>query len=468
MPETCCCVPGCSNRGGHAFPSDQTRRKSWIHAIRRGETRFQSWEPSAYAVVCRSHFKESDYLAETVHGNTPLSKRLRKTAVPSLFQWADPTSPAVLARADRARTRGVKRKLIEDIASTSQSSEEFFFDDINIVEETISDYSSSLNENISSQHDDQQTIRQNVGTQTPTFPPMCIDNFEKDDAGIHFYTGLETISKFYFVLRTLGPAAYCLNYVYHQVTNISVPDQFFLVLIKLRRHRTNFELSRLFSISEKTVSNIFYTWILFMSKQWREVDIWPPKSLVKYFCPSDFKLKFPKTRVLVDGTECPIKKPKQPKSQQATFSTYKNKNTVKILVGATPGGLVSYVSSAYGGSTSDRQIVERSSLLNLCDPGDSIMADKGFNVQDMFVHKNIQINTPTFFKKKNRMSCATVVQDRKISSKRVHIERIIGLAKTFKILTEPMNSSETKLSSHITFVCFMLCNFKTCIVPSYA
>lgn len=129
---------------------------------------------------------------------------------------------------------------------------------------------------------------------------------------------------------------------------------------------------------------------------------------------------------------------------------------------------MSYVSPAYGGSTSDTQIVERSSLLNLCDPGDSIMADKGFNVQDMFVHRNIQINMPTFFKKKNRMACSTVIQDRKISSKRVHIERIIGLAKTFKILVEPMNSSETKLSSHITFVCFMLCNFKTCIVPSYA
>jgi hypothetical protein len=73
-----------------------------------------------------------------------------------------------------------------------------------------------------------------VETQTPTFPPMCIDNFEKDDAGIHFYTDLEIISKFYFVLRTLGPAAYSLNNIYHQVTNISVPDHFFLVLIKLR------------------------------------------------------------------------------------------------------------------------------------------------------------------------------------------------------------------------------------------
>ena len=43
---------------------------------------------------------------------------------------------------------------------------------------------------------------------------------------------------------------------------------------------------------------------------------------------------------------------------------------------------------------------------------------------------NLEINTPTFFKKKIRMSCATVIEDRKISSKRVYIERIIQLAKT--------------------------------------
>ena len=66
---------------------------------------------------------------------------------------------------------------------------------------------------------------------------------------------------------------------------------------------------------------------------------------------------------------------KTSKSQQVTFSTYEIKNTVKVLVGATPGGLVSYVSPAYGVSTSDRQIVERGSLLNLCDPGDSITAN---------------------------------------------------------------------------------------------
>ncbi|XP_062597070.1 multiple epidermal growth factor-like domains protein 10 [Saccostrea cucullata] len=101
-------------------------------------------------------------------------------------------------------------------------------------------------------------------------------------------------------------------------------------------------------------------------------------------------LKFPSTRVLLDGTEIPVKKPKPPIALQATFSTYKNRNTVKVLVGSSPGGLISYVSPAYGGSASDRQLVERSPLLSadLFEPGDSLMADKGFNVQDLFAPKD--------------------------------------------------------------------------------
>jgi hypothetical protein len=55
-----------------------------------------------------------------------------------------------------------------------------------------------------------------------------------------------------------------------------------------------------------------------------------------------------------------------------------------VLVGTTPGGLVSFVSPAYGGSASDRQIVEATNLVKLCDPYDEVMADKGFNVDDMF------------------------------------------------------------------------------------
>ena len=54
-----------------------------------------------------------------------------------------------------------------------------------------------------------------------------------------------TYDKLLFVLSTLGPAEYALNYMYEAISQIEVVDQFFLVLMKLRRYTTNFKLLRL-------------------------------------------------------------------------------------------------------------------------------------------------------------------------------------------------------------------------------
>ena len=66
-------------------------------------------------------------------------------------------------------------------------------------------------------------------------------------------------------------------------------------------------------------------------------------------------------------------------AQQATFSSYKNRNAIKIVVGSSPGGLSSVVSSAYGESVNERQVVECLGIDYVCDARDSIMADEGFN-----------------------------------------------------------------------------------------
>lgn len=327
------------------------------------------------------------------------------------------------------------------------------------VSESVQVDTSSQTESVSSQC---------TATQTEDMCHFSVRRFVSDEEGIHFYTGLESYEKFCMVLQSLGPAAHELNY-YHGVNpSISIEDQFFVTLLKLRQHKTNFEMSRMFGITEATITNIFITWINFMAFQWGETDWWPSRDLVNFNMPSDFQMKFPNTRVIIDGTECPIKKPKKPVLQQSTFSTYKNRNTVKVLVGISPGGLVSYVSPAYGGSSSDRQICERSNLPQMCQPQDSIMADKGFNVQDLFEGSMVKINIPTFFSKANRLSGATVLKDRKIASKRVHVERMIGLAKTYKILQQPMNNTEAGLATQIIKVCFYLCNFRANIIPKNA
>ena len=57
---------------------------------------------------------------------------------------------------------------------------------------------------------------------------MLVDNNEQDNQSDpeKQFTGLENYNKFHCVLNTLGPAAYNLNYAYHNVENVSVLNQF--------------------------------------------------------------------------------------------------------------------------------------------------------------------------------------------------------------------------------------------------
>jgi hypothetical protein len=135
------------------------------------------------------------------------------------------------------------------------------------------------------------------------------------------------------------------------------------------------------------------------------------------------------------------------------------------MIGISPRGVTTYVSPAVGGSASDRQIIENSNLLDgRFGAGDSIMADRGILVQDLFAAQNVIVNTPTTMKGKNQLPAETVVKDRRISSKRVHVERVIGLAKTYKILQYELDHSKTPYGGRILFVCFVLANFRRSIV----
>jgi len=70
-------------------------------------------------------------------------------------------------------------------------------------------------------------------------------------------------------------------------------------------------------------------------------------------------------------------------------------HTVKWLVGITPGGTVVYISDAYPGSTGDADMVRLSGLLDLLDPGDALLCDRGFNILGPCVKKGIFLIMPT-------------------------------------------------------------------------
>lgn len=62
------------------------------------------------------------------------------------------------------------------------------------------------------------------------------------------------------------------------------------------------------------------------------------------------------------------------------YSHYKNSYTVKVLVAITSSGFISFLSKCYGGRTNDSFITNDNDcgFLSKLEPGDEIMADKGF------------------------------------------------------------------------------------------
>ena len=96
------------------------------------------------------------------------------------------------------------------------------------------------------------------------------------------------------------------------------------------------------------------------------------------------------------------------------------------------------------------------------------MFDRSIMVQDLFSSMDVLVNTPSTMKIKMQLDPETVIKDRRIASKRIHVERVNGYAKTFKILKRPLANDKLELIERIIHVCFLLTNFRNSIVGKWA
>ena len=110
-----------------------------------------------------------------------------------------------------------------------------------------------------------------------------------------------------------------------------------------------------------------------------------------------------------------------------TYSNYKSHNTVKILVGITPQGSISFVSNSWGGRTSDKYLTDNCGILKKLLLGDLVMADRGFTIQESLMLHKAELAIPAFTKGKDQLDLVDVEQTRGIANVRIHVERVIGL-----------------------------------------
>jgi len=233
---------------------------------------------------------------------------------------------------------------------------------------------------------------------------------------------------------------------------LSSENKLLLTLTKLR-HSTSFELlGTMFDVSATRAAAVFRDTVQLMYAVLRELNLWPQQ----------YDQSLPV--VIIDCTELKISRPSNPTLQSQTYSTYKSANTVKILIGITLKGAISFVSEAFSGSASDQQVFERSGLLELLREGDIVLADRGFNIQHLAATRGVTIVTPAFLKGRSQLLPAEVIQSRMITRQRIHVERLIGLTKTYKFVKGPIHYRHVPIISEVYFVACFLSNLQPAIV----
>ena len=118
-----------------------------------------------------------------------------------------------------------------------------------------------------------------------------------------------------------------------------------------------------------------------------------------------------------------MERPALPELQQLTYSSYKNHNTYKGLIGISPSGAVTFISDLYPGSISDKELTRCSGILDLLEEGDSVMADRGFDIKEDLDLLGVRLNIPPFMKCKKQLNDEELVETRRIATLRIHIER---------------------------------------------
>eukprot|EP00112_Aurelia_sp_Birch-Aquarium-sp1_P002531 Seg128.5 transcript_id=Seg128.5/GoldUCD/mRNA.D3Y31 product="Protein ALP1-like" protein_id=Seg128.5/GoldUCD/D3Y31 len=239
---------------------------------------------------------------------------------------------------------------------------------------------------------------------------------------------------------------------------LSLEQEFLMTLMKLRLGLLNDDLAWRFDVSASLTCQIFFTWVRLISLDPSFMIKWPSRLDIRRNLPDIFKKYFPNCVCIIDCTELFIETPSSLDVQAVMWSEYKHHCTVKLLIGITPNGAISYLSEPYSGRCSDRYIVEDCGFLEQLRPGDQLMADKGFNISDLLAYRQCSLSMPPYAKTGIQMSEKNVKKTSRVANARIYVENAIGRMKQFRILKMEIPVTLIPIANDIVTCCCILTN----------
>lgn len=416
----------------HQFPmKDAARCEVWIRRVNRKARDGTLWRPSKSSVICSEHFvggRKSD---------DPKSPAYN----PSLFptEHVKPQSSADVARYERLFARQERKNVLE-----IQSTNEF---DVPGAEapktcevSTQTDCDFELQSPVFAFHMDilsssekstyaNVPVQEATGCQTEiqgtTDPALSILSYNESQ-----FKGVTGVSRNFF-----NYLSYKVGDKIRDTKKLSKNSKLLLFLMKMKLHLSFVVLSALFSVSKTTARSTFFNAVDIVHEIAEHFIVWFDRETIKARMPASFRGLYPNTRVIIDCTEIECERPGTQRQRILMWSQYKSRWTVKFLLGIAPSGEVTFVSRAFGGRTTDCEITNQSGILQMLEPTDVVLADKGFpHIENKILESGAVLVMPPFRSGERQFTTQQNRDCYEVAKVRIHVERAIRRLKYFEVL----------------------------------
>ncbi|XP_069126931.1 uncharacterized protein [Argopecten irradians] len=493
MSKRICCISGCSNGGYRLniwksrqcvlhnsnygtnpctckppfklfpFPNDTSIRMLWTKNVNRKSSKSKNWQPNADSRICSSHFIDGAPSAENPIPTLLLGYEVSSKITPRKL----PKRRMTTLNSDPPETKKIKQDTAvtnsvcqHDTTTEKVDSTVVHYDHAYI--DTDQGCQSCVNKDVQIQYLKKQIqtlskeLAQWKGMYTDKVNrPFCYNDI-KSDKDMKFYTGIQSIKAFDAIFNVVRPNITRMKYWHSSMAGkivcnplkykriptitstrrcLSSKDEMLLTLMKLRLGILNQELALKFGVSRQTVSNIFTTWTKLLTKFLGALVFNPPKEVVRENLPLSFQnTRYRSVRHIIDCTEIFLETPQNLSLKTNTWSDYKHHNTAKYLISITPSGMINFVSKGWGGRTSDKHITNHCGFLDIVEPTDTVLADRGFTIAQDLALLQAQLLIPPGRRGTTQFTKDEVRKTKQIANRRIYVEQAIRRMKCFRIL----------------------------------
>ncbi|XP_019621910.1 PREDICTED: uncharacterized protein LOC109468106 [Branchiostoma belcheri] len=520
MSRRQCCVIGCHNGGRklkrwrdetctihnrvhfscecpepfrlHPFPTELQKpeaRKEWTRRVCRQDEKKRSkiWVPNDDSRICSIHFVDGEPTEAnpwpTQHMNTP---RLHSTT-PKPRKKPTPRTPV---ETSSKKGRGKKSTTSDETTASGSSvpTAASLDHDYDIPPAETDDTCQSCNAK-----DAQIRRLKQMNTKLKLEAASLKLNrtqrqfsYDKltDDTKVQFYTGLPNRQALDQLYSYMAPKLKKIRFwrgasalptgvrrfakspkKFGPRTKLSAKDLLVMALMKLRLGLLNEDLADRFGVSNATCSRALTATLKFLASELKCLIFKPSEEVQRANLPRRFRTsKYKKVRHIIDCTEFFIETPKNLQAKAETWSNYKHHQTLKCLVSITPTGHFNFVSEAWGGRISDKQLTQDSGFLDILERDEVVMADRGFPIAEDVALHHARLLIPPGKRGSHQMTQAEVAKTKDIANLRIFVEQAIRRLKTFRILKYELPISLIPQIDDMITVCAALCNLQQPLV----